>query len=188
MKESKTSDTCRTEETEALKLFQLEIETGSIKEKDVSEKVVKSNMLKQRSTKAVVLKLRRLREDHSKHLEPPSEQLTSSKKVIRYQKEAEFQKEPSVSSAMSISSESSRFWRKFTDEQTRHLVSLTKDLIINNAIKKEVDWERVVSDQKALELGLITGKEDEGEIQRAKQRLTDKIHQETRKERLSKKK
>ena len=103
MKESKTSDTCRTEETEALKLFQLEIETGSIKEKDVSEKVVKSNMLKQRSTKAVVLKLRRLREDHSKHLEPPSEQLTSSKKVIRYQKEAEFQKEPSVSSAMSIS-------------------------------------------------------------------------------------
>lgn len=89
---------------------------------------------------------------------------------------------------MSVSSESSRFWRKFTDEQTRHLVSLTKDLIDNNAIKKEVVWERVASDQKALELGLITGKEDEGEIQRAKQRLTDKIRQEARKERLSKKK
>ena len=89
---------------------------------------------------------------------------------------------------MSVSSESLQFWRKFTDEQTRHLVSLTKDLIDNNAIKKKVVWERVASDQKALELSLITGKEDEGEIQRAKQRLTDKIHQEPRKERLSKKK
>lgn len=64
---------------------------------------------------------------------------------------------------MSVSSKSLQFWRKFTDEQTRHLVSLTKDLIDNNAIKKEVVWERVASDQKALELGLITGKEDEGE-------------------------
>ena len=188
-KESETSDAWKTEETEELKkLFQLEIETGSIKEKDVSEKMVKSNMLKQRSTKAVVLKLRRLREDHVKHLEPPSEQLTSSEKVMRYLKGAEFHREPSVSSAMSVSSESSRFWRKFTDEQTRHLISLTKDLIDNNAIKKEVVWERVASDQKALELGLITGKEDEGEVQRAKQRLADKIRQEARKERLSKKK
>ena len=188
-KESETSDAWKTEETEELKkLFQLEIQTGSIKEKDVSEKVVKSNMLKQRSTKAVVLKLRRLREDHVKHLEPPSEQLTSSEKVMRYLKGAEFHREPSVSSAMSVSSESSRFWRKFTDEQTRHLISLTKDLIDNNTIKKEVVWERVASDQKALELGLITGNEDEGEIQRAKQRLTDKIRQEARKERLSKKK
>ena len=72
-KERETSNAWKTEETEELKkLFQLEIETGSIKEKDVSEKVVKSNLFKQRSTKAVVLNLRRLREDHVKHLEPPS--------------------------------------------------------------------------------------------------------------------
>ena len=187
-KEGEIPDAWKPEETEELKkVFQQEIETGSITEKDVSEKLMKSSMLdlKQRSIKAVVLKLRQLRGDHVKNLEPPSEQLTSSEKVLRYLKEAEFEK---TSSAMSVSSESSRFWRKFTDEQTRHLLSLTKDLIDSNAIKKEVVWERVVGDPKALELGLITGKEDDGEIQRAKKRLTDKVRQETKKGRLSKKK
>ena len=151
---------------------------------------MKSSMLdlKQCSVKAVVLKLQRLRGDHVKNLEPPSEQLTSSEKVLPYLKEAEFEEASSVSGAMSVSSESSRFWRKFTDEQTRHLLSLTKDLIDRNAIKKEVVWERVVGDPKALELGLITGKEDDGEIQRAKQHLTDKVRQEAKKGRLSKKK
>ena len=187
-KEGEIPDAWKPEETEELKkVFQQEIETGSITEKDVSEKLMKLSMLdlKQRSIKAVVLKLRQLRGDHVKNLEPPSEQLTSSEKVLRYLKEAEFEK---TSSAMSVSSESSRFWRKFTDEQTRHLLSLTKDLIDSNAIKKEVVWERVVGDPKALELGLITGKEDDGEIQRAKKRLTDKVRQEAKKGRLSKKK
>ena len=187
-KEGEIPDAWKPEETEELKkVFQQEIETGSITEKDVNEKLMKSSMLnlKQRSIKAVVLKLRQLRGDHVKNLEPPSEQLTSSEKVLRYLKEAEFEK---TSSAMSVSSESSRFWQKFTDEQTRHLLSLTKDLIDSNAIKKEVVWERVVGDPKALELGLITGKEDDGEIQRAKQRLTDKVRQEAKKEQLSKKK
>ena len=187
-KEGEIPDAWKPEETEELKkVFQQEIETGSITEKDVSEKLMKSSMLdlKQRSIKAVVLKLRQLRGDHVKNLEPPSEQLTSSEKVLRYLKEAEFEK---TSSAMSVSSESSRFWRKFTDEQTRHLLSLTKDLIDSNAIKKEVVWERVLGDPKALELGLITGKEDDGEIQRAKKRLTDKVRQEAKKGRLSKKK
>lgn len=187
-KEGEIPDAWKPEETEELKkVFQQEIETGSITEKDVSEKLMKSSMLdlKQRSIKAVVLKLRQLRGDHVKNLEPPSEQLTSSEKVLRYLKEAEFER---TSSAMSVSSESSRFWRKFTDEQTRHLLSLTKDLIDSNAIKKEVVWERVVGDPKALELGLITGKEDDGEIQRAKKRLTDKVRQEAKKGRLSKKK
>ena len=187
-KEGEIPDAWKPEETEELKkVFQQEIETGSITEKDVSEKLMKSSMLdlKQRSIKAVVLKLRQLRGDHVKNLEPPSEQLTSSEKVLRYLKEAEFEK---TSSAMSVSSESSRFWQKFTNEQTRHLLSLTKDLIDSNAIKKEVVWERVVGDPKALELGLITGKEDDGEIQRAKKRLTDKVRQEAKKGRLSKKK
>ena len=190
-KEGEISDAWKPEETEELKkVFQQEIETGSITEKDVSEKLMKSSMLdlKQCSVKAVVLKLQRLRGDHVKNLEPPSEQLTSSEKVLPYLKEAEFEEASSVSGAMSVSSESSRFWRKFTDEQTRHLLSLTKDLIDSNAIKKEVVWERVVGDPKALELGLITGKEDDGEIQRAKQHLTDKVRQEAKKGRLSKKK
>ena len=187
-KEGEIPDAWKPEETEELKkVFQQEIETGSITEKDVNEKLMKSSMLnlKQRSIKAVVLKLRQLRGDHVKNLEPPSEQLTSSEKVLRYLKEAEFEK---TSSAMSVSSESSRFWQKFTNEQTRHLLSLTKDLIDSNAIKKEVVWEKVVGDPKALELGLITGKEDDGEIQRAKKRLTDKVRQEAKKGRLSKKK
>ena len=89
---------------------------------------------------------------------------------------------------MSVSSQSSRFWRKFTEEQTRHLLSLTKDLVDSNTIKKEVVWQRVVSDPKALELSLITGKEDDEEIQKAKQCLTDKVRQEARKGRPSKKK
>ena len=143
-------------------------------------------MLKPRSIKAVVLKLRRLRADHVKQLEPPSEQLTSNE-VLRFLKEAEFQNVPSTSSAMSVSSQSSRFWRKFTEEQTRHLLSLTKDLVDSNAIEQEVVWQRVISDPKALELGLITGEEDDEEIQKAKQRLTDKVRQEARKGRPSRK-
>lgn len=186
--QDEASDAWTTEETEELKkLFQPEIETGSIKENEVSEKLVKSSMLKARSIKAVVLKLRRLRADHVKHLEPPSEQLPSNEKVLHFLEEAEFQNVPSTSSAMSVSGQSSRFWRKFTEEQTRHLLSLTKDLIESNAVKREVVWQRVVSDPKALELGIITGKGDE-EIQKAKQRLTDKVRQEARRGRLSKKK
>ena len=46
----------------------------------------------------------------------------------------------------------------------------------------------MVSDPKALELGLITGKEDDEEIQNATQHLTDKVRQEARKGRPSKKK
>lgn len=46
----------------------------------------------------------------------------------------------------------------------------------------------MVSDPKALELGIITGKEGDEEIQKAKQRLTDKVRQEARRGRLSKKK
>ena len=64
-KKGKTSDGWKTGETDELKkLFQLEIETGSIKERDVSKKLVNSSMFKQCSIKAVVLKLNRLGKDH----------------------------------------------------------------------------------------------------------------------------
>ena len=84
-----------------------------------------------------------------------------------------------------MSGKSSRFFRKSTDEQTRHLLSLTKDLVQNNTIKKEVVWQRVVDDARALELGpfffVITGNEEEAQIHKAKQRLTDKVRQEANK-------
>ena len=122
-------------------------------------------------------------------MQPLGEQLTSSKKVLHYLKETEFQKVPSVSSALSVSSKSLQFWRKFTNEQTRYLLSLTKDLIDNNAIKREVVWKTVLRNQKALKLGLITGKEeDEDEVQRAKQHLNDKVPQEAKRRQLSEKK
>ena len=77
-----------------------------------------------------------------------------------------------------MSGKSSRFFRKFTDEQTRHILSLTKDLVQNNTKKKEVVSQSVVDDARALELGPITGNEDKAQIHKAKQRLTDKVRQE----------
>ena len=66
----------------------------------------------------------------------------------------------------SVSVDSSRFWRKFTEEQTDLLISLTRYLIDNNAIKKEVVWQRVKSDERSLKLGLISGTEDKERKQR----------------------
>jgi len=63
----------------------------------------------------------------------------------------------------SVSVDSSRFWRNFTEEQTDLLISLTRYLIDNNAIKKEVVWQRVKSDERSLKLGLISGTEDKEE-------------------------
>lgn len=88
---------------------------------------------------------------------------------------------PSTSKALSISSESSYFWRKLTDEQTRHILSLTEDPVANNIVKKETVWQRVINNPRAMKLGLIFGKEDEEEIQKAKQCSTDKVRKKARK-------
>ena len=82
--------------------------------------------------------------------------------------------------AFSVQSDSSRFWKKFTDEQTSHLLSLTKDLMENNAVKRELVWERVQSDPRSQEFWLITGEEDEEESRKCKQPLTDKVRHEMR--------
>ena len=153
-KENMTSAAWTMEETQELqKLFQREMETGSIKEPEVNEKLVETSILKTHSMKAVVLKLRRMREEHVRNSELSSEQLTSKEKVLHFLDVSEFQKVASASSVPSVSGKSSRFFRKSTDEQTRHLLSLTKDLVQNNTIKKEVVWQRVVDDARALELG-----------------------------------
>ena len=100
--------------------------------------------------KAVVLKLRRLREEHMEDCEPPSDIESSQAKVQRYLYSAQPEAAPSTVTHISgtASAESSRFWRKFTEEQANHLFTLTKDLIEANAIKKEVVWQRVKEDKR----------------------------------------
>ena len=52
------------------------------------------------------------------------------------------------------------------------------DLIENNAVKRELVWQRVKNDPRSQELGLVTGMEDEEESSKCKQRLTDKVRHE----------
>ena len=139
------------EETEQLKeLFREEIETGAIEEGKVKEKLSTKTLLEERPFKAVVLKLRRLREEHMENCNLPSETETSEAKVKRYLDAAQPEAPSSSTTHISgtVCAESSRFWRKFTEEQTNHLYNLTKDLIEANAIKKEVVWERVSRDKR----------------------------------------
>ena len=58
----------------------------------------------------------------------------------------------------------------------------------NNVVKKETAWERVTSDPKAVEIGLITGTENEEEVEKVKQRLIDKVRVVARKRKESKEK
>ena len=95
---------------------------------------------------------------------------------------------PLTSQAESTSTENSRFGRKFTDEQTGYLISLTYDMLKCNNIKREVVWQRKVSDPRSLEIGLITSTENEEEIRKAEQWLTDKVRQEYKKGSSKKKK
>ena len=59
------------EETEQLKeLFKEHLETGAIEEAKVKEKLSTATLLEERPLKAVVLKLRRLREEYIEDCEP----------------------------------------------------------------------------------------------------------------------
>ena len=70
------------EETEQLKeLFKEDLETGAIEEAKVKEKLSTATLLEERPLKAVVLKLRRLREEHMQDCEPPSDIESSEAKV-----------------------------------------------------------------------------------------------------------
>ena len=139
------------EETEQLKeIFKEDIETGAIEEAKVKEKLTTATLLEERPLKAVVLKLRRLREEHMEDCQPPSDIELSEAKVKRYLDSAQPEAAPSSITHISgsICAESSRFWRKFTEEQSNHLLKLTQDLIEANAIKKEVVWQRVKGDKR----------------------------------------
>ena len=164
------------EETEQLRqLFQDDLETGAIEEPKVKEILSTTPLQKERSPKAVVLKLRRMREEEMKAKEPPCQEETSHEKVIRFLESVPSIPPATTHTSGSVSVDSSRFWRKFTEEQTEFLISLTRDLIDNDAIKKEVVWQRVKSDERSLKLGLISTTKDEGEEAKMKQRLTDKV-------------
>ena len=175
------------EETDDLKMFSNELETGAIEEENIHKKLTGTSFVTNHSIKAVVLKLRCMREEFAHTLEPPSEQLTNTEKVMKFLDGCQTFA-PSTSKALSVSSESSRFWRKFMDEQTCYLLKLTEDLVANNTAKKETVWQRVINHPRAMELGLISGKEDDEEIQKAKQRLTDKVRQGAKKKKWSQKK
>ena len=174
------------EETEEMKkLFKTELETGVIEERAVREKLTGANFSTTHTVKAVVIKLRRLREEFTQSVDLPTEQCTSTEKVMEFLESCDVNT-PSGSLAVSNSGESSRVWRKFTDEQTRFLLSLAENMVANNTVKREIVWKRVRSDPRSVALGLITGKEDAEAVIKAKQRLTDKVRQEAAKRKCRK--
>lgn len=174
------------EETEELKkLFKTELETGAIEERAVREKLTGMKFSTTHSVKAVVIKLRQLREEFMQSVDLPTGQCTSTEKVMKFLESCDANTPESL--AVSNSGESSRVWRKFTDEQTCFLLSLTEDMVANNTVKREIVWKRVASNPRSVALGLISGKEDEEEVLKAKQRLNDKVRQEAKKRKCKKK-
>ena len=125
-------------------------------EGELNEKVSTTNLLKVHSFKAIVLKLRRISAEQRKDISLPSEKMTSTEKVssslssnrlegdVFGPVNALTKSESDVSgpvNAFSLQSDSSRFWRKITDEQTSYVLSLTKDLVENDSVKREIVWE-----------------------------------------------
>ena len=163
------------DETEQLRqLFKQDLKTGAIEEPKVKKIFSTSHFQEERSLKAVVLKLHRMREEDMKAKEPPCKEDTCYSKVMKFLHLAPHQPPSLAHTSGSVFVESSKFWREFKEEQTDHLLSLTRDLIDHDAIKKEVVWQRVKRDERLLQLGLISGTEDEDEETKIKQRLTDK--------------
>ena len=95
----------------------------------------------------VVLKLQRISAEQRKDIPLSSEKMASTEKVSSFLSSIRFEGdvlgpvnaptsfESDVSGPVNVSalqSDSSRFWRKFTDEQNSHLLSLTKDLVEND--------------------------------------------------------
>ena len=98
------------EETEEMKkLFKTELETGVIEERAVREKLTGANFSTTHTVKAVVIKLRRLREEFTQSVDLPTEQCTSTEKVMEFLESCDVNT-PSGSLAVSNSSESSRVW------------------------------------------------------------------------------
>ena len=125
-------------------------------EGELNEKVSTTNLLKVHSFKAIVLELRRISAEQRKDISLPSEKMTSTEKIssslssnrlegdVFGPVNALTKSESDVSgpvNAFSLQSDSSQFWRKITDEQTSYVLSLTKDLVENDSMKREIVWE-----------------------------------------------
>lgn len=59
-------------------------------------------------------------------------------------------------------------WRKFIDERIRFFFSLMEDMVVNNIVKREIVWERVISDFRLVVFGFIFGKDDDEEVVKVK--------------------
>ena len=160
-------------------VFKQEIETGVINESESLEPM--QDFQEAHSLKSVTLKLRRMRSEYNENAFLPVEQETSSEKILRFLSSATCQTDVSgpVNTPV-LTTDSSRYWRKFTDEQTSHLLHLIKDLVSGNIIKKEFVCQQVKEDARSKGLGLMTGNEDAEEEIKCKQRLTDKVRKEVR--------
>lgn len=124
----------------------------------MTKKLSSEGLLKDHSIKVVVLKLRRLRKGHVESIKPPNQQEASHEKVIRFLSPAVPPAlPPELNLKASVSTESSRLWRKFSDEQASFLFSITRDMIKSDKVKREVVWQRVKENQESLELELISG-------------------------------
>ena len=110
-------------------VFKQKIETGVINESEVKAKVSTQDFLETHSLKSITLKLRRMRSEYNKNVFPPVEQETSGEKVLRFLSSATCLSDVSGPvNAPASTTDSSRYWRKFTDEQMCHLLHLANDL------------------------------------------------------------
>ena len=91
------------------KLFKTELEMGVMEERAVREKLTGANFSTTHTVKAVVIKLRRLREEFTQSVDLPTEQCKSTEKVMEFLESCDVNT-PSGSLAVSNSSESSRVW------------------------------------------------------------------------------
>ena len=155
-KEEKLTSCTKEEEEKLQQLFKEDIATGAINEGELNKKVSTTNLLKVRSFRAIVLKLRRISAEQRKDISLPSEKMTSTEKVssslslnrlegdVFGPVNASTKSESDVSgpvNAFSPQSDSSRFWRKISDEKTSYVLNLTKDLVENDSVKREIVWE-----------------------------------------------
>ena len=143
------------EVTRLKEVFKQEIETGVINERESLESM--QDFQEAHSLKSVTLKLRRMRSEYNENAFLSVEQETSSEKVLRFLPSATCQSDVSgpINTPV-LTTDSSRYWRKFTDEQTSHLLHLIKDLVSGNIIKKEFVCQQVKEDARSKGLGLMT--------------------------------
>ena len=90
-KEQESTSWTKEEEEKLQHLFKEEIATGAVNESELKEKVSTTNLLEAHSFKAIVFKLRRMSAEQRKEIPLPSEQMTSSEKVMNFLSSTRFE-------------------------------------------------------------------------------------------------